>query len=790
MKMSEQWLREWSNPKLNTAELVAEITMAGLEVDAVEAVAADFNNVVVGEIVSIAQHPDADKLRVCQVSDGNETVQVVCGAANARQGLKIPFARLGAVLPGLAIKKAKLRGVESFGMLCAAQELGMAEKSEGLLELPADAPVGQCVREYLKLDDKALEVDLTPNRGDCLSVRGMAREVSAITGARYAAPEIKAVAAAADDRVPVEIFAAQACPRYVGRVVRNVDLSVATPLWMAERLRRAGLRSIDPVVDITNYVLLELGQPMHAFDLDTLQGGVVVREAKTGEQLKLLNGQEVVLRAGTLVIADHTKPVALAGVMGGADTAVSTSTRNVLFEAAFFAPIALAGVARSYGLHTDSSHRFERGVDYSLQELAIERATGLLLDICGGVAGPINVVESSQSMPIPAEVTLRRARIESYLGFAIADDEVTAILDRLGMQVANIEGGWVVKAPSYRFDIAIEVDLLEELARVYGYNRLPTAAPQVRMAFEPKDECKPSLREFRRRLTARGYQEAITYSFVEPSLLASLAPDLEAIPVSNPISADMGVMRTSLWCGLVASARHNNARQQSRVRLFETGLRFYRQGAETVQEPMLAMLATGSRLPEGWGSGRELVDFFDVKADVEALLSLSGLTSNIEFVADAHPSLHPGQCASLMHQGERIGWIGALHPRLQREWDFSAPVYLLEVKLAALQQGKMAKFSEISRYPEVRRDLAVVIERTVPASAVEACVRESAGELLRELCLFDVYEGKAIESNRKSLALGLTIQHSSRTLNDAEINELVARVVDALQQNLDASLRT
>jgi phenylalanyl-tRNA synthetase beta chain len=791
MKFSEQWLRSWVNPQVSRDELVARLSMAGLEVDSVTPAAGIFSGVVVGEVLSTEQHPDADKLRVCQVSTGVETFQVVCGAPNVRPGLKIPFAMIGAELPGdFKIKKAKLRGVESNGMLCSASELQISEENDGLMELPADAPVGQDIRAYLELNDASIEVDLTPNRGDCLSLAGLAREVGALYDAPVTRPVIAAVAPSHDEVRPVEVLAAQACPRYLGRVVRNVDLSKPTPLWMVERLRRADVRSIDAAVDITNYVMLELGQPLHAFDLAEINGGIRVRMAEDGEKLVLLDGQEVSLRGDTLVIADHQRALAIAGVMGGEHSGVSDKTRDLFLESAFFDTIAIAGKARSYGLHTDSSHRFERGVDWQLAREAMERATGLLLDIVGGDAGPIIEVVDLQQLPSVAAVTLRAERIEQILGLKMDDDEVVRLLVGLGLGVsASSEGQWQVTVPSHRFDISIEVDLIEELARLYGYNRLPVRYPQARLAPQPKIEAAVELPVLRRLLVARGYQEAITYSFIDPKLFELFHPGVAPLMLANPISVDMSAMRSSLWPGLVKALEHNLNRQQSRVRLFESGLRFVGQLEELKQEPMLAGVICGSRLSENWANGRENVDFYDVKADVEALLASAGAGDCFNFVAAEHPALHPGQTAQIERDGRLVGFLGAMHPELSKTLGFDQPVYMFELLLAEITQGRMPTFQELSRFPEVRRDLALLVDRDVPAAMLLAAIRDAAGEWLTDLKLFDVYHGKGIDPHRKSLAVGLTWQHPSRTLNDDEVSGAAQNVLASLEQRFNATLR-
>ncbi len=799
MKFSEKWLREWVSPKLTSEALVAQITMAGLEVDGVEAVAPELTGVVVGEILEAEQHPDADKLRVCKVAgNGDEICQVVCGAPNARPGIKIPFATVGASLPPgedgkpFKIKKAKLRGVESFGMLCAQTELQLGEGDDGLWELPADAPVGADLIEYLGLNDKSIEVDLTPNRSDCLSIRGIARDVAVLNRVDLRPPVIKPVAATIDDVLKVSLNAGEACARYAGRVIRGVDVSKPTPLWMQERLRRSGLRTIDAVVDVTNYVLLELGQPMHAFDLATLQGGVQARMAEAGEELKLLDGQTVKLREDVLVIADDDKAVAMAGIMGGDDTAVSETTKDIFLESAFFSPLAITGRARSYGLHTDSSHRFERGVDYRLQEVAIERATRLLLEIVGGEPGPVTLVEN-EHCPKEKEVSLRRSRIKSGLGFSMKDEEVVDILTRLGLEMSvKADSGWRFKVPSYRFDISIEEDLLEELARVYGYNNLPTTSPALDMTIPAHQEAKLGLRAVRAQLVARGYQEAVTYSFVDPKMQALLEPAVEPVPLQNPISADLAVMRTSLWAGLLGALQYNLNRQQNRVRLFESGLRFVPEGegvANLKQEPMLAGLIYGGRLEESWTGKAEPVDFFDIKGDLESVLELVADKQRFEFTAGEHPALHPGQTAALLSNGEPVGYVGTLHPQIQKQLDLPQAAYLFEISRSAIADARLPEFQPLSRFPAVRRDIAVVVDQAVPVLELEKAVRNGAGINLSELKVFDVYVGKGIDPHRKSIAMGLTFQHVSRTLTEDEINASMDAVVKSLEESFNASLR-
>ncbi|NLY59719.1 MAG: phenylalanine--tRNA ligase subunit beta, partial [Gammaproteobacteria bacterium] len=662
---------------------------------------------------------------------------------------------------------------------------------DGLFELPADAPVGQCLREYLGLDDAIIEVDLTPNRGDCLSIAGLAREVGANYAAQVACPAIDAVAATHDETRPVELLAPAACSRYVGRVIRNVDLSRATPLWMVERLRRSDIRSIDPVVDITNYVMLELGQPLHAFDLAEIRGGIRVRLAEEGEKLTLLDGQEITLRSDTLVIADHERPLAMAGIMGGEHSGISDGTTDLFLESAFFDHIAIAGKARNYGLHTDASHRYERGVDWQLQRQAMERLTALILEIVGGEPGPVIEALDEQHLPKPVTVQLRKERVSQMLGLDIPDADIEVYLQGLELGVvASGAGEWQVSVPSHRFDISLEIDLIEELARLYGYNRLPVSAPKASLSLTAKPETRGELPVLRRLLVARGYQEAITYSFVEPGLNKLFDPQSEPLALANPISSDMAVMRTSLWPGLSKAVLHNQNRQQPRVRLFESGLRFVPQvNGELLQEPMLAGIAAGTRLPEGWANGSDELDFHDVKGDVEAVLGQGGALDSFRFEAAEHPALHPGQSARILRDGELVGWMGALHPQLVDKLDLDGPVFAFELRLEAIVEGRLPQFSELSRFPEVRRDIAVLVNRSVMAGELLEDIREQAGAVLKNLRLFDVYQGKGIDPESKSLAIGLTLQHSSRTLTDDEVNAVMDKVVGSLEQGFKATLR-
>ena len=792
MKFSEKWLREWVNPAISSDELVAQITLAGLEVDEVEPAAGEFSGVVIGEIITAEPHPNADKLQVCTVSDGQANQQVVCGAPNARAGIKVAYATLGAILPGnFKIKKAKLRQVESFGMLCSAAELQISEDHDGIMELPADAPLGMDLREYMQLDDQIIDVDLTPNRGDCLSIAGLAREVGVLNAVDVTPPEMSEVAPQLEDTFPIKVSAPAGCPRITARVVRNVDITRPSPQWMQERLRRSNIRPIDAAVDITAYVMLELGQPMHAYDLDKLNGSINVRMANQGEELTLLNGQTVALNEDILVIADNEGAIGMAGIMGGDSTGVSADTSNVLLEAAFFDPVTIAGKARSFGLHTDASHRFERGVDYALQRQAMDRATQLLQSICGGEAGPIIEQLSDQHLPKADQVVLRKQRLSSLLAFDFDDAQVEDILARLGLQLVHSDAeSWTFSSPSWRFDMSIEADLIEEVARIYGYNNLPSTNPVGSMDIPAKPEAQRPTSLLRHHMVGRGYQEAITYSMVEPDLQSKMDDQNKPVALANPISADMSVMRTSIWPGLVKALQHNQNRQQPRVRLFETGQRFIPSPHGLQQEDVLAGLICGPRHPESWHGKNDSVDFFDMKGDLESLVALTGNAAAFSFTSAQHIALHPGQCAAIYKQDTLIGYAGALHPGLQNELDLQGPVYLFELNLAALTEGVVPAFTALSKHPEVRRDMALLVAESLPVSQMQGVIAEHAGAYLQQVGLFDVYAGQGIAVGKKSLALSLTWQHPERTLNDDEVNQWFDQVVDAMQTQCSATLRS
>ncbi|HDY7477049.1 TPA: phenylalanine--tRNA ligase subunit beta [Vibrio vulnificus] len=794
MKFSESWLREWVNPAVTTDELTHQITMAGLEVDDVLPVAGTFNGVKVGHVVECGQHPDADKLRVTKVDVGEEELlDIVCGAANCRQGLKVAVATVGAVLPGdFKIKKAKLRGQPSHGMLCSFTELGIDVESDGIMELAIDAPIGMDFRDFLALNDVTVDVDLTSNRADCFSIRGMAREVGVLNRADVTEPSVAPVAPSIDDTVAIEVKAPAACPRYLGRVVKNVNVQAKTPLWMQEKLRRCGIRSIDPVVDITNFVLLEQGQPMHAFDLAKIDGGIVVRLAEQGEKITLLDGSEAELNADTLVVADHNKALAIAGIFGGEESGVTSETKDVLLECAFFAPDHIRGRARSYGLHTDSSMRFERGVDYALQVNAMERATALLVEICGGEVAPVVAVESETELPKPNKVALRRTKLDNLLGHHIADSDVVEILERLGMTVETTAEGWVAVAPTWRFDIAIEQDLVEEVGRIYGYDNIPNQNPAAALKMHDHQEANIPLKRVRDLLVDRGYHEAITYSFVEPEQQKLVVPGVDALILPNPISAEMSAMRLGLIQGLLNTVVHNQKRQQPRVRLFEYGLRFI--PCDTAengmrQEPMLAGVIAGTRSEEHWNIETNTVDFFDLKGDVEAILELSANDKAYSFVAAKHPALHPGQSAAIVVDGKEIGVIGTVHPELERKFGLNGRTIVFEIEWSAINRKVIPEAVALSKFPANRRDIAVVVDEAVASGDIVNACLEVGGEFLKAAKLFDVYVGKGVEEGKKSLAIALTLQSNERTLEDADIAGAVDAIVAHVSEKFGASLR-
>ena len=786
MQFSERWLREWVDPDVDTGTLCEQLTGAGLEVDGTEDAAPPFTGVVVGEVLEVAPHPNADKLLVCTVGDGSTSHQVVCGAPNARAGMKSAFARVGATLPAVEVCARDLRGIESRGMLCSAAELGLGDDANGILELPDTLATGSDLRDALALDDRRVTLDLTPNRGDCLSLRGIAREVGVLNDLSVRLPDCSPVPAEIDDRLPVEIVAGEGCPRYLGRIVRGVDTGKSTPLWMAERLRRSGLRSIDPVVDTTNYVMLELGQPLHAFDLHMLHERIIVRMAEENERFTLLDSSQVILDEETLLITDERGPVAMAGVMGGERSSVKDTSRDIFLECAFFAPLKIMGTARRYGMQTDASQRFERGVDHALQEAAIERATRLLLEIAGGCPGPTVVTESAAHVPGPAKVRLRRSRLELLVGEDIPEAEVDRIFERLEFSPRRIDGdGWEVTAPSHRFDVAIEEDLVEEVCRVYGYNRVVANYPLAELAPRTIPRNFAGARPICDALVGLGYREAITYSFVAPERMRLLDPAQAPVRIANPMSRDQSVMRTNLLPGLIGALQTNLARQQRRIRLFEYGQCF--PSGRTEEVFRVGGIACGGRVPESWSTSSEHVDFFDIKGDVERLLAVAG--GRYAFRPAADPVLHPGQSALVLSEDRAIGWLGRLHPEIEETLDLGVEVFAFELHADALAELRERQHRGISRFPNVRRDLAVVVDKAIPLGDIESAVREVLGGVLTEFTVFDAYAGERIDSNKKSLGIGLTLQDASRTLVDDEINAFIDATVRCLAVRFGGSLR-
>ncbi len=789
MKFPESWLREHVAVDASSAELAARLTAIGLEVEESTPIGGKLEGVVVAQIVSAERHPDAERLQVCQVDTGSGSVQIVCGAPNARAGLKAPLAIVGAKLPGgVDIKAAKLRGVESFGMLCSAKELGIDADASGLLELPADAPVGAALSSYLGLPDTALELKLTPNRADCFSVRGIAFDVAAAMNAQVNAIQIPDAPVASKASFDVQLAAGGDCPRFCGRVIEGLDPAARTPLWLAERLRRADLRPISPLVDVTNYVMLELGQPLHAFDADKLEGPIVVRHARAGETLKLLDEREVTLDPGFLVVTDADRAVALGGVMGGWDTRVTDATTRVFLEAAHWIPSAIAGRSRKLGMHTDAAHRFERGVDPQLPRYAIERATALVQQIMGGQAGPMTETALAQFLPSPAPVHLRRARLARVLGIRVDDAEVERILRALGMSVQPDDDGWQVTPPTRRFDIAIEEDLIEEIARIHGYEAIPVRVPAGEFPLAAPGEGRVAEATLRRQLIAQDFVEALNYAFVDAAMLERWNLSEGAVALANPLSAELAVMRTSLLPGLAAAAQRNRARQHQRVRLFELGRVFHATSDAPRETQRVAAIAMGAALPEQWSGKAREVDFADLKAVVEGLLGLAAAQAEFRPAEDAFG--HPGRSARIWREGREIGWIGHLHPRLVRELDLEGEVLAFELDVEPLVARALPRAVEISRFPSVRRDLALAVPEATPWSALRACLERSLAGRLQEVLLFDEYRGPGLENGTKSLAMGLILQEVSRTLTDSEADSVVAEALEALGRECGARIRS
>lgn len=791
MLISESWLKTWVRTAPDAAEIAASLTLAGLEVGAMERYEPLSPLVLVGEIVKVEPHPKADRLRVCEVDIGRtRTLTIVCGAPNARAGIKSAVAMIGAELPGdVKIAKTRIRDVVSSGMLCSSRELGIDEDGEGIMELDARAKKGATLNDHLGLEDTVLDVELTPNRGDCLSVAGIAREASVLFSAPISGPKLKPVKSTTKRRFNVTIKVPEDCPRYAGRVIEGIDVNARTPDWIRERLRKCGLRPISLAVDITNYVMLEIGQPMHAFDLDRLNRGIIVRHARKGETIELLDGSQKAIPGGTLVIADWNGPVALAGIMGGADSAISDATTNIFLESACFRPGAVAGRARMLGMHTDASHRFERGVDPELQVTAIHRATELLVGAAGGQAGPVVDESYPRELPRRTDITLRRDRLRDLLGVNVPEREVVRILSRLDMNVRPLRKGWRVRAPSRRYDIEGEHDLIEEVARVYGYDRVPELPPGINPAQGRRAEARRPLSRFETLLVDRDYREAITYSFVDPALQEKIEPERPAIALKNPIASNMSVMRTSLLTGLLSALASNYRRQHRRIRLFETGHVFNVDGDRRTESPRIGGVASGVLSSDAWRDER-VVDFFDIKGDVEAMLDATGCRAAFAFAADIHPALHPGQCARITRSGQAVGWIGMVHPALQQALGVDQPIYAFEIESEALAESRVPSYAPISRFPATTRDLSILVGADVPAAKLRETIAAAGGRLLVHLELFDVYQGAGVPEGQKSLSFTLTLQDSSRNLTDSDVEEGVRKILKAVEKKLGGKLRT
>ncbi len=791
MRVNLEWLREWVSIDLEPAELAERLTVAGLEVSSVEAAAPDFEGPVVAEITGVKPHPDADRLVVCEVDDGRKQHVVVCGAPNATSGLRAPFAPVGAQLPGgVKIGRAKLRGVTSDGMLCSGQDLGLSEESEGLLELAEDAPLGESIRDHLRLDDAILDIELTPNRGDCFSVVGIAREVAATQGLELEPPANVPVKAQSSATFNVTLEAEAGCPRFVGRLIRGISITAISPVWLAERLRRAGLRAIHPVVDVTNYVMLELGQPLHSYDERKLDTGIVVRLARKREKLKLLDDREISLDPDVMVIADSSGAIGLAGIMGGNSTAVDAQTQDIFLEAAYFSPPAMAGRARRLGLQTDAATRFERGVDPENQARAIERATALLVEIVGGEPGPIVETKLSDHLAANEPILLRHDRLQAILGLDVDTESVEHILKILAMDVTQHKGGWRVTPPGFRFDLRVEEDLFEEVARMIGYDNIPVTPELSAGHLGTATESRVTEDRLADLLAARGYSEIISYSFVDEELENAINPGTAMAKLANPISKDLSVMRRSLWPGLLKTATQNLSRQQNRMRLFEMGAQFSVVANKIVETHVLAGLVAGSRWPEHWDFDATAADFFDVKADIEAIFQLTGRLDELQFSPAEHPALRPGQTARLRLAGEHIGWLGALHPVLEHRLELRTNVILFALRLEETLQSALPNFRAYSKFPSVRRDIAVVVDENISVDRIIESVRENAGDMLQNVMIFDVYRGKGIDSSLKSVALGLILQDTSRTLTDADADHTVSSVTEHLGRALGATIRT
>lgn len=791
MKFPESWLRTLVNPSLSSSELAHSLTMAGLEVEAIESAAPDFNKVVVAEVLSVKKHPDADRLNVCQVNVGeaihNKPLQIVCGATNVCVGAKVPCALIGAQLPFMNIKQVRVRGVESFGMLCSTKELGIGEATEGLLLLPSDAPTGTDFRNYYELDDKLFTLKLTPNRADCLGLSGVAREVAAIVSAKLNPIEIKLVKSEISDALTVHVDEPDACPLYCGRVIRNIHLDIPTPTWMTRRLERSGIRAVNSVVDVTNYVMLETGQPIHAFNLAKiareLSGIIHVRYANSGEKLLLLNGKNLALQSDMLLIADEVNPLALAGIMGGSESRVEQGATDLFLESAFFSPRVIAGKSLQLGISSDSAHRFERGVDFATTRNAMERATSLILDICGGHAGPITEVKGK--MPQRNPILLQMKRVQLILGINLDKNKITELLQRLQFNFSIKKEIFHVIPPTYRFDLVIEEDLIEEIARIYGYNRIPANLPLVSLNIQPEPEAVHTPMQLRRILVARDYQEVINYAFVDAEWEKNFSNNSTPVMLKNPISSQMGVMRSNLIGGLISNLQFNLNRKQTRIRLFEIGSCFVRENETYVQSEKLAGLCYGDIVAEQWGLPERNVDFYDAKADIEALF----WPEIISFEGTSHPAIHPGKSAQI-RLGEKIaGWLGELHPRWQQKADLPKSVVLFELDLDSLMRRTLPTVGEIPKYPSVRRDIAVIVADGINAQSLLESMWALNSPIISEISLFDVYRGEGMTRGKKSLAFRVLLQDTKKTLIDAEADFVITKLIKILENKFEAKLR-
>ena len=792
MKISESWLREWVNPDLNTESLGYQLTMLGHEINNIVKEGHNIEDLIVAEVISVSKHPNADKLNLCKVDDGSGIfIDVICGAPNVTKGMKTILIKPGLKLPnGIKIKKTKIRGITSNGMLCSESEIGLAGNSDGIISLPSKTKSGSKIYDILGLPDSIFDLDLTPNRGDCFSVLGIARDVAAVTTIRLKDYEnTEKTPITIDDTYSVRLIEPNICPRFVGRVIRGINVNAKTPMWMSERLRRSGLRSISPVVDITNYVMLELGQPLHAYDLKALKGPIKPRMSKSNESLQLLDEKTVTLDGNTIVITDDTGPIGIAGIMGGLKTAVTPETTDIFLESAFFPQHLIAGRARKYGMHTDASIRFERGVDPSVQAIAIEKASSLLVEIAGGLIGPLSDQSFDDSLPNQSKINLKKNQIYKILGIKINDKEIEKILNNLNMKVVSTSEGWSVLPPKYRFDISIEADLIEEIARIHGYDSIPSIDYSSKNPLNSSTESKIDLETIATTLISRDYQEVLTYSFISPHIDKLFSNIKSKLILNNPISSEMSVMRSSLWPGLFTSAVTNIARQQERIRFFEISKSFHGNASEPTEVLRIAGLVTGLRVPEQWGDKSELVDFYDIKSDIEALLSLSSKADEINYLPVKHAALQPGQSAEIFRNKESIGFIGKLHPKIIKEFNLKKDIYLFELDAEKTIKSNLPSAKSISKFPTIRRDIAIIVSEDISADNLIEFATASAPKVIRNIHIFDVYRGQGIEKGRKSIAMGLILQETSRTLTDEDADNIVSSVLKILKNQFKAEIR-